>query len=147
MDHGHYISASFITLLIWISCRAYDLEMGLRDRVYLWPCSGPSYCLLHERIVCLFSQFVSLVVWHDQFRVYHRSQSAPLVLHKSGFMHRFKLLIGISGIKNRKPEPSWSKIILDPINVIWRPQILLILLFEVLTYFSYGMHSCLTDHD
>jgi hypothetical protein len=44
---------------------------------------------------------------------------------------RINALLGITGIKMSKYRMSWAEAILSPLNVVWRPHILGILIFEV----------------
>lgn len=39
-------------------------------------------------------------------------------------------LIGVTGIRNVRPEPTWIEAVVAPIDVAWRPHMFLILLFE-----------------
>ena len=45
--------------------------------------------------------------------------------------YRFETLIGITGLRNAQYSPSWKEIIISPFNVLWRPHLLLVLVFEV----------------
>ena len=50
--------------------------------------------------------------------------------HTTGFRYRIETLVGITGIKMARYRISWTESILSPINVVWRPHVLGILLFE-----------------
>ncbi len=56
----------------------------------------------------------------------------------SGFRYRIETLVGITGIKMARYRVSWTESILSPINVVWRPHLLGILLFEG-TLFGFGI--------
>lgn len=50
---------------------------------------------------------------------------------QGGFRYRFESLVGISGYKMAKYRVSWQDAILSPFKVVWRPHLLIILIFEV----------------
>jgi hypothetical protein len=45
--------------------------------------------------------------------------------------YRFETLVGITGYKMAKYRLSWTEAILSPLKVVWRPHLLIILIFEV----------------
>jgi hypothetical protein len=45
--------------------------------------------------------------------------------------YRIETLIGITGAKMAKYRSSWYEVILSPFNVVWRPHLLGVLIFEV----------------
>jgi len=49
----------------------------------------------------------------------------------TGVGGRFKTLVGITGLKMQKHRISWAESIWSPINLVWRPHLLMILIFEV----------------
>lgn len=49
----------------------------------------------------------------------------------TGLRYRIETLIGITGVKMTKYRASWADAILAPFKLIWRPHLLLILIFEV----------------
>lgn len=51
----------------------------------------------------------------------------------TGLRYRIETLVGITGVKMAKYRASWGEAIWAPINVFWRPHMLAILLFEVLS--------------
>ncbi|PBK81160.1 MFS general substrate transporter [Armillaria gallica] len=62
----------------------------------------------------------------------------------SGFRYRIETLVGITGIKMARYRVSWTESILSPINVVWRPHLLGILLFEG-TLFGFGIGITVTN--
>ncbi|KAG6864326.1 hypothetical protein C0991_010446 [Blastosporella zonata] len=53
----------------------------------------------------------------------------------TGLRYRIETLIGITGVKMAKYRASWMESILTPLNVVWRPHLIMILLFEVCKHF------------
>ena len=65
-------------------------------------------------------------------RMYDRHLSNPKPLPKQNkFRERFNALIGITGYRMARYRQSWKEVVLAPLNVVWRPHLLSILLFEV----------------
>ncbi|KAK0220215.1 major facilitator superfamily domain-containing protein [Armillaria fumosa] len=62
----------------------------------------------------------------------------------SGLRYRIETLVGITGIKMARYRVSWTESILSPINVVWRPHLLGILLFEG-TLFGFGIGINVTN--
>ena len=48
-----------------------------------------------------------------------------------GLRYRIETLIGVTGLKMAKYRSSWTDIVLGCINIVWRPHLLGILVFEV----------------
>lgn len=70
--------------------------------------------------------------------MYDRSVKPIPEPRHTGLRYRVETLIGITGLKMAKYRPSWRKVSLAPFNVLWRPQIFGILLFEALL-FGFGI--------
>lgn len=49
----------------------------------------------------------------------------------TGLTYRINTLFGITGVKMARYRPRWSEVIWAPVNVVWRPHLLSILVFEV----------------
>ena len=64
-------------------------------------------------------------------RMYDRHLVQPPAQAKLGVRHRIETLIGVTGARMARHRASWTEVILAPLNVLWRPQILGILIFEV----------------
>jgi hypothetical protein len=54
----------------------------------------------------------------------------------TGMRYRIESLIGMTGVKMAKYRSSWFEVIMSPFNVVWRPHLLGILVFEVRQLFS-----------
>jgi hypothetical protein len=52
----------------------------------------------------------------------------------TGMRYRIESLIGITGIKMAKYRSSWHEIIFSPFNIVWRPHLFGVLIFEVLCF-------------
>lgn len=65
------------------------------------------------------------------FRMYDRTIKPIPQRPSTGLRYRIETLVGITGIKMAKYRTSWYETILSPLNVVWRPHLLGILLFEV----------------
>jgi hypothetical protein len=50
----------------------------------------------------------------------------------TGIRYRIESLIGITGANMAKYRSSWYEVILSPFNLVWRPHLLAVLIFEVL---------------
>lgn len=55
----------------------------------------------------------------------------------TGLRYRIESLIGITGVKMAKHRSSWHEIIFSPFNIVWRPHLLGVLIFEVLSFALY----------
>ena len=67
--------------------------------------------------------------------MYDRTLSPiPEPAAQGGLRYRLESLVGITGYKMAKYRPSWSDVILSPLNLIWRPHLLIILTFEACFY-------------
>lgn len=65
-------------------------------------------------------------------RMYDRNLSATVRIPTSGSqLRRLQALIGITGMKMAKYRPSWKESTLIWFQLIWRPHLLSILLFQV----------------
>ncbi|KAH9941285.1 MFS general substrate transporter [Epithele typhae] len=85
---------------------------------------------------------VVLIVLFMEETMYDRHLPDPLPLSKKGpVRERIETLIGVTGYRLARFRDSWTTIILAPLNVVWRPQLLTILIFEgVLFGFGIGLH-------
>ena len=67
----------------------------------------------------------------------------------SGLRYRLETLVGITGARMAKYRQTWTSSIAGPFEIIWRPHLFLILLFEAMVFgFSIGInvrHSFLSD--
>ncbi|KAF7430350.1 hypothetical protein PC9H_006055 [Pleurotus ostreatus] len=59
----------------------------------------------------------------------------------TGPRYRVETLVGITGVKMSKYRASWSQTILSPFNVLWRPHLISILIFEAMVFrFGIGIN-------
>ncbi|OSD07822.1 MFS general substrate transporter [Trametes coccinea BRFM310] len=66
----------------------------------------------------------------------------PIPRPKSRLRYRIETLIGITGWRMAQFRDSWSKAIFACINVVWRPHLFAILLFEAMVFgFSIGINT------
>ena len=63
--------------------------------------------------------------------MYDRGKRRPPLLRSSGFQYRLETLIGVTGYKLAKYRASWWDVSTACLDVVWRPQFLLVVLFEV----------------
>ncbi|KAJ3893859.1 MFS general substrate transporter [Lentinula edodes] len=84
-------------------------------------------------IGCLYGAIVCvLIILFMQETMYDRTISPiPEPAAQGGLRYRFESLVGISGYKMAKYRVSWQDAILSPFKVVWRPHLLIILIFEV----------------
>ncbi|KAF9254339.1 MFS general substrate transporter [Marasmius fiardii PR-910] len=60
---------------------------------------------------------------------------------RGGIRYRIESLVGITGIKMAKYRSSWRETIWSPFNIVWRPHLLGILVFEAMVFgFSIGIN-------
>ena len=52
----------------------------------------------------------------------------------TGLRNRVENLLGITGLKMAEYHISWGEAILSPFRLMWRPHLLMILIFEVCAY-------------
>ncbi|KAG5351635.1 hypothetical protein C0989_005479 [Termitomyces sp. Mn162] len=91
----------------------------------------------------IYSAIVVLViVMFGEETMYDRTVK-PIPEHPTrGLRYRIETLIGITGVKMAKYRPSWKESILSPLNVVWRPHLMMILWFEAMLFgFSIGING------
>ncbi|KAJ7054426.1 major facilitator superfamily domain-containing protein [Mycena amicta] len=62
----------------------------------------------------------------------------------TGLRYRIETLIGVTGLKMQKYRVSWAEAIISPVNVVWRPHIFGLLLFEAML-FGFGIGINVTN--
>ncbi|KAH9855655.1 MFS general substrate transporter [Lenzites betulinus] len=66
----------------------------------------------------------------------------PIPLPESRLRYRLETLIGITGLRMSKYRDSWNEAVFACFNVVWRPHLLAILLFEGMVFgFSIGINT------
>jgi len=59
----------------------------------------------------------------------------------TGRRYRIETLVGITGVKMAKYRTPWTKAIFDPLNIVWRPHLLALLIYEGIFFgFSIGIN-------
>lgn len=73
--------------------------------------------------------------------MYDRTRTDIPKVSYTGVGNRIRVLTGVTGWRLAKYRDSWAEIIITPFNVIWRPQILFVLIFEAMLFgFSIGIN-------
>ncbi|KAF9026145.1 MFS general substrate transporter [Hymenopellis radicata] len=93
-------------------------------------------------IGCLYGLVVLvLIVLFMNETMYDRTVKPIPEAQTTGLRYRIESLVGITGVKMAKYRISWTESIISPLNVVWRPHLLAILIFEgVLFGFSIGIN-------
>jgi hypothetical protein len=66
-------------------------------------------------------------------RMYDRGVKNLPPRQTGGLRHRIETLVGITGVKMAKYRVTWYEAVTSPFKLVWRPHLLSILVFEVLT--------------
>lgn len=96
--------------------------------------TGSIYGLI---VVILITLFMKETQYDRHIHPVPKSQS-------SGLKGRIQDLVGITGMKMAKYRVTWVQAIVTPFNVVWRPHILLILIYEALL-FGFGIGINVTN--
>ncbi|KAF9445589.1 MFS general substrate transporter [Macrolepiota fuliginosa MF-IS2] len=93
-------------------------------------------------IGCLYGLVVVLIViFFGEETMYDRTVKPIPEPTTTGFRYRVETLFGITGWKMAKYRISWTESILSPLNVVWRPHLLSVLVFEAMVFgFSIGIN-------
>ena len=70
-------------------------------------------------------------------RLYDRGVKGLPPRPADGLSYRFETLIGVTGFKLAKYRATWLEVLSAPFKLVWRPHLLLALVFEVRLYFQY----------
>ncbi|KAF9050957.1 MFS general substrate transporter [Rhodocollybia butyracea] len=99
---------------------------------------------IYGAIVCI------LIMLFMEETMYDRNIDPIPEPAEEGFSYRFKTLIGITGYKMSKYRLSWYEATASLFRVVWRPHLLIILVFEALVFgFSIGINvttPCFWEH-
>ena len=68
------------------------------------------------------------------FSIYDRTVKPIPEPTTTGLRYRIETLIGITGFKMQKYRVSWFESIVGPFRLVWRPHLLMLLIFEVISY-------------
>ena len=130
MDYGCCLIASPLTLCLRIPGSSSKLEMGIRDWYSIQSAGVHPNRPTHGRIVCnLF--LLSLLFIDYPERMYFRHEGKVVSVKRTGLRNRIESLIGITGFQSARKDPTWAEVCIAPLRVVWRPQLFLILIFEV----------------
>ncbi|EGO03525.1 hypothetical protein SERLA73DRAFT_83573 [Serpula lacrymans var. lacrymans S7.3] len=90
---------------------------------------------------CLYGAVVVLlIVFFMEETMYDRALKPIPPRPSTGLRYRVETLIGITGWKMAKYRASVAEVILAPLNVVWRPQFILVVVFEAMIFgFSLGV--------
>ncbi|KAF8965906.1 MFS general substrate transporter [Flammula alnicola] len=94
---------------------------------------------------CLYSLVVLiLIILFMEESFYIRYADKPHSKPQRGFVPRLKSLIGITGFRDARKDPSWREVLYAPLKIVWRPHLFLILFFEAIL-FGFGIGINLTN--
>ncbi|KIK68217.1 hypothetical protein GYMLUDRAFT_35593 [Collybiopsis luxurians FD-317 M1] len=95
-------------------------------------------------IGCMYGAVVCvLIVLFMEETMYDRNiVPVPEPAAKGGLRYRIETLVGITGFRMAKYRTTWSDAIFSPFNVVWRPHLLIVLVFEAMVFgFSIGINT------
>ncbi|KAF7348493.1 MFS general substrate transporter [Mycena venus] len=87
---------------------------------------------------------VLLIVFFMEETMYDRTVRPIPERPTTGLRYRIESLVGLTGLKMQKYRISWAEAIISPLNVIWRPHILGLLIFEAFL-FGFGIGINVTN--
>ena len=133
MDHGFPCVTIHIAVCFRIPRRAPELEMGLRNRVPLRTRGCPHHHVLYGRDVRCAYTLVLLNRKIDKsfYSMFDRTLKPIPERPTMGLRYRVETLLGITGFKLAKHRISWTDAIMSQFQVVWRPHVLPVLIFEV----------------
>ena len=79
-------------------------------------------------------------------RMYDRKlpNPRPIPRPESALRYRLETLVGLTGARMSKYRDTWRTAVFSILNVVWRPHLLMILLFEAAVFgFSIGINVSL----
>lgn len=96
-------------------------------------------------IGCLYSLIVVLlIIFFMEETMYDRTVKPIPEVPTGGLRNRIEALVGLTGAKMSKYRVSWAESILTPLNVVWRPHLLMVLIFEAML-FGFGIGINVTN--
>ncbi|KAH9974780.1 MFS general substrate transporter [Lactifluus volemus] len=82
-----------------------------------------------------------LIVFFGRETMYDRGVRFPPSRGADGLHHRIETLVGITGMKMAKYRSTWREAVSAPFKLVWRPQLLSVLIFEAVLFgFSIGIN-------
>ncbi|KIJ61484.1 hypothetical protein HYDPIDRAFT_177044 [Hydnomerulius pinastri MD-312] len=93
-------------------------------------------------IGCIYGGIVlSIIIFFGEETMYDRTLRPVPKRPTEGLRYRIETLFGITGLKMAKYRPSWWEVVFCPFNLVWRPHLLSILVFEAFVFgFSAGLN-------
>ncbi|KAJ3498844.1 hypothetical protein NLJ89_g10169 [Agrocybe chaxingu] len=84
---------------------------------------------------------VLLIMFYGEETIYDRTVKPIPEPATTGLRYRIETLIGITGVRMQKYRMSWTESVWSPINLVWRPHLFMVLLFEAMVFgFSIGIN-------
>ncbi|KAF9041214.1 MFS general substrate transporter [Panaeolus papilionaceus] len=87
---------------------------------------------------------VLLIVFFMEETMYDRTVKPIPEPETTGLRYRIETLLGMTGWKMQKYRVSWAESIWTPFNLVWRPHLLMVLLFEAMI-FGFGIGINVTN--
>ncbi|KAF8804778.1 MFS general substrate transporter [Phlegmacium glaucopus] len=87
---------------------------------------------------------VLLIMFFMEETMYDRTVRPIPEPTTTGLRYRIETLIGITGSKMQKYRVSWTESILSPLRIVWRPHLLMLLIFEAML-FGFGIGINVTN--
>nr|VWO96428.1 Benomyl/methotrexate resistance protein [Ganoderma boninense] len=87
---------------------------------------------------------VCMITFFGQETMYDRKlpNPRPIPRPESALRYRVETLVGITGARMSKYRDTWRTAVFSILNVVWRPHLLMILLFEAMVFgFSIGINT------
>ncbi|KAF8189378.1 MFS general substrate transporter [Pholiota molesta] len=82
-----------------------------------------------------------LIIFFMEETMYDRTVKPIPEPTTTGLRYRIETLVGITGLKMQKYRMSWTQAIFAPLTLVWRPHLILILVFEAMVFgFSIGIN-------
>ena len=108
----------------------YIMAMGIWYRIHILCCC----CDLDHVFHRTYELIVLITITADLhlFSIYNHTVRQIPEPTMTGLQYRIETLIGITGSKMQKYRISWTESILNPFCLIWRPHLIMLLIFEVI---------------
>ncbi|KAF8962348.1 MFS general substrate transporter [Flammula alnicola] len=82
-----------------------------------------------------------LIIFFMRETMYDRTVKPIPEPDTTGLRHRIETLIGVTGWKMQKYRISWTESVTSPLRIVWRPHLLMLLVFEGMLFgFSIGIN-------
>ncbi|KAF8799750.1 MFS general substrate transporter [Phlegmacium glaucopus] len=87
--------------------------------------------------------FILIVLFMEE-SMYLRHEGKVVSVKQTGLRNRIKSLIGITGFQSARKDPTWTEVLIAPLNVVWRPHLFSILVLEA-AVFGFGIGINVTN--